>query len=814
MGGPGIGKTMISSFLIGELKDKFGSASNTILAYVFCDNKDEKRNTDIAILRGLLWQILRQKPLLFEHVQSQYEEQKGLTSNFEALWRVLLKILQDPNAGEIYILIDALDECEEKLRWKFNSALVDLLRSPRLQEMRFKIFITSRPENDIRESFFEVEKELQVDSSKINADLSKFIRFKVKDLFDKKMYPPRLQVEIESRLNQQAGGTFLWASLVLEELSKNKIHSKVLERLSDLPSDLNQLYDRILRLIEPDYQDIAKVLLRWLVVAKRPLTIDELAMVGALFTDKSDQDSLPTINELCLYKNSFQCCGSLVYLDPSNNTVNLVHQSVKDYLLGEYLQEHINLSAYSVTQGETHELIFGTCWRVLSSKDLEHGNKVVELNKHGRLNYGYHIMGELAGYPFLDYALRQWLGHLFEAYRSSTIDFKWSRLNLEKAANLRDWCSIEAAEHGHENLALDLVKEGARLEVRDYEGRTPLSWAAENGQAEVVKRFLDAGADVEARATWDFTPLLYAARYGYIDVIKVLLAARANVEARDCEDRTPLLWAARYGYVDVIKLLLAAHANVEAKEYEGGTPLLWAARYGNTEAVEELLNANADVEAGDCKGRTPLSWATDSGQTETLRVLLAARANIEAKDDTSQTALLWAARIGNPKVVKVLIAAHANIDAKDSESQTPISLAARYDHSGAVEELLDAGADVETRDSWDRTPLSWAAEGGWVSTIKVLLEAHANIDAKDKRGRKLIAYAVRNRYRDVAKEAAKVLLAAGAELELIDNEGNSLDLSWVHETMDTSSLARMSDWDKSRRQGMVYTQYIRALCHS
>lgn len=66
-GGPGKGKTMLSLFLAEELEETAISQTKLFLQY-FCDNKDEKRNTAIAILKGLISQLLQLRPKLFDHI--------------------------------------------------------------------------------------------------------------------------------------------------------------------------------------------------------------------------------------------------------------------------------------------------------------------------------------------------------------------------------------------------------------------------------------------------------------------------------------------------------------------------------------------------------------------------------------------------------------------------------------------------------------------------------------------------------------------------------------------------------------------------
>ncbi len=69
---PSIRKTMISSYLVDELKKRAQFTFNITFAYYFCDNKDNKRNIVISIIRGLLLQLLRQRLLLFKYIQEDY----------------------------------------------------------------------------------------------------------------------------------------------------------------------------------------------------------------------------------------------------------------------------------------------------------------------------------------------------------------------------------------------------------------------------------------------------------------------------------------------------------------------------------------------------------------------------------------------------------------------------------------------------------------------------------------------------------------------------------------------------------------------
>jgi hypothetical protein len=107
------------------------------------------------------------------------------------------------------------------------------------------------------------------------------------------------------------------ASLVLEDLRNTMLPSQVRRKLQTLPSDLNKIYDKILSQVDASCVEIAKFVLRLLVVARRPRTVQDLAMIRALGQGEWDENTI---------------CEPLVYLDTNSQTINLVHQSAKDYL--------------------------------------------------------------------------------------------------------------------------------------------------------------------------------------------------------------------------------------------------------------------------------------------------------------------------------------------------------------------------------------------------------------------------------------------------------------------------------------------------
>ncbi|KAK0510326.1 hypothetical protein JMJ35_007720 [Cladonia borealis] len=629
-GAPGIGKTMISSFLVEELARLAERSSQITLAYYFCDDKDVKRKTATDILRGLLLQLLRQRPILFKHIQPDFDMSRdSLFTNFHSLWRIFHGIVKDPEAGEVICLVDALDECEKESRQLFLTEFTKLFDSQQSSKRVVKSIITSRRENDIVESLTAASpaiRNIQVDTGRVNDDLSKFINVKVDELSNRKRYQAKQKDIIKRSLTEKAGGTFLYVSLVLQDLQKAKIFSQVKQKLQGLPLDLNDVYDRILGQIDADCKETAKLVLRWVAVARRPLTVDELAVARALGTEEYEENTMPPKDLLDELKDSFKCCEPLVYVDPENDTVNLVHQSAKDYLLSTYLQGKDGLSQYQIATDWTNFLIFQTCWTYLSLEEFKQGTVIIERCEDHTLRVQKLDKQFLYNHGFLQYASKEWQEHALAASQVLITGYEFRTDNLDKLPTLRDTWLIRAAAEGQEVVVQRLLDNGAELNSKDELGRTPLSYAAENGHEAVVKLLLSYDVAADSQDTrYGQTPLSWAAENGREVVVKLLLSYDVAADSQSKYGRTPLSWAAENGHEAVVKLLLSRDdvaADSQDTRY-GHTPLSRAAENGH-EAVVKLLLSRDDVAADSQDksfGQTPLSWAAENGHEAVVKLL-------------------------------------------------------------------------------------------------------------------------------------------------------------------------------------------------
>jgi ankyrin repeat protein len=121
-----------------------------------------------------------------------------------------------------------------------------------------------------------------------------------------------------------------------------------------------------------------------------------------------------------------------------------------------------------------------------------------------------------------------------------------------------------------------LLQAGAKPNVDDGEGRTPLIMAVANGPSDSVRVLLAYGAEKEVRP-FGSTPLLIAVDRGDQKSAEALLQAGAEVNARTRDEgRTALHLAAMRKDPTLTALLLTNKADVNARDSSGYTPLDYA----------------------------------------------------------------------------------------------------------------------------------------------------------------------------------------------------------------------------------------------
>ena len=129
---------------------------------------------------------------------------------------------------------------------------------------------------------------------------------------------------------------FLWVAFQIDSICSQKTDAAILTALEDLPKDLPDTFNRILRKLQHSNSAdpyFCKRIFYLVVAARRPLTLEELREAVSVEPGKTIWDASKLINEIL--KSLLDSCGSLMTIDEEQLTVHFAHHSVKQHLLSE-----------------------------------------------------------------------------------------------------------------------------------------------------------------------------------------------------------------------------------------------------------------------------------------------------------------------------------------------------------------------------------------------------------------------------------------------------------------------------------------------
>ena len=160
------------------------------------------------------------------------------------------------------------------------------------------------------------------------------------------------------------------------------------------------------------------------------------------------------------------------------------------------------------------------------------------------------------------------------------------------------WPELVDACRGNHNMpddparVMQLLEQGADINVRDYKHKTPLHRAAQAGFVKISELLLMQGADIEATSDKGETPLFDAAFYGRIAQVELLVKHGANLDARNDTGETPVFAAVRGGQAASLQKLYALGASMDVLNTKGKRiqDIVWRSRKKGIEAVRQLLD--------------------------------------------------------------------------------------------------------------------------------------------------------------------------------------------------------------------------------
>lgn len=184
---------------------------------------------------------------------------------------------------------------------------------------------------------------------------------------------------------------------------------------------------------------------------------------------------------------------------------------------------------------------------------------------------------------------------------------------------------LGAAEEGHVEAMSELLDAKANLHFQDNSGFHALYLAAGAENAEKVVKFLLArGAKVNLKNKSGYTPIHNACGCGEKGAIGALLEARADLNIRSNAGSAPIHVAALSNQPDALEALANLKANLDMPAFGGNTPIHEGVMQNNPAIIQKLVDLKADmnIESGPEHGfATPLKMARDRKKKKAAKLL-------------------------------------------------------------------------------------------------------------------------------------------------------------------------------------------------
>lgn len=290
--------------------------------------------------------------------------------------------------------------------------------------------------------------------------------------------------------------------------------------------------------------------------------------------------------------------------------------------------------------------------------------------------------------------------------------------------------------------------------------------------------------------------------------IKFMLEQKGNEINKITHDsRTYIFWAANRGNVELVEYLLSKGARIDLEDSHGSSPMGFAAGGGqaNPKLYEAFFKAGADVKILNRDGANLIMLGIANDKDLALTNYLVSKGlSLQSVDKSGNTVFNYAARTGNTKLLNTLLekgvkytdnamimAAQgtrgttstievyeylANLKIKptatNANGENVLHILSRKpNQQEIISYFISKGVNPAQADNDGNTAfINAAGSSKDTATLSILLGAQKNINNVNKKGISALALAARSN----SSEIVSYLLSKGADVKVVDNEGNNL----------------------------------------
>ena len=725
-GKAGSGKTILSSATIDHLLDEVRIRSHTL--YYYFDFQDRQKQSLQNLLKSIVVQLSNGIKTPAKVLETLYKSHSrgSTTPSIQELTEAVRGILD--HSPDIFLVIDALDECEER-----KSLLEFFGKIRSWSQAKLHVFATSRRETDIDDSLSVVATHrITLEESVVDADILTYVNEQLQHDSRLSRWPGDMRRDIKSALLEGANGMFRWVECQLDAVRECMKPAQLRRTLKSLPKTLDDTYARILGKIGEDYVEDVQRALCCLTCSFYPLAIEELAETVAI-TSQGDR-YYDRENRLLDPRHIVKLCSGLVATTKSRRItlmgnaqipieeVRLAHFSVKEYLVSDRITSSQTPMFY-IEERLTHELLAQLSIRYLM---YCHQDGICERSDFSHFVWDYEATFR-DNAAFAPYAASFWSQHLRAAQLESQTALYQDCLEMFLNPSLltdlirlrRPWFRIEEVTIMRHCGYLKTWNGNHQYNL-SFKSVPPLHYASLLGLDHLVSMLLDKGEDLNS-STSEGTCLVAAVSGDHQSVVKLLLANGADVNAivpqtfednRDYYSRTAIHEAVANRNEAITKLLLAAGADVNIGRWpsdklghgnddDSNTPLQAAVYKEDRKFTRLLLDAGADPNSSAGYHGTALEYlaSTSHGDTDIMEMLLNAGADPSLTAGWKWSPLFTSIVRHNLSCAELLIERGADVWSLDSRVVDVIKIKPEYSIAPLLKFVSQIRPDLNTE--WD-----------------------------------------------------------------------------------------------------------------
>ena len=362
-----------------------------------------------------------------------------------------------------------------------------------------------------------------------------------------------------------------------------------------------------------------------------------------------------------------------------------------------------------------------------------------------------------------------------------------------------------------------LTHVGNGIEKKTHDSRTYIFWAAYKGNIEIMKRLIEKGAKINLRDSHGNTPVTFAAatgqkntevyelfeKYGVIlgdevnkngvnslllispylkteNELNYFISKGFDIKSRDPKGNNIFNYAVKSGNISFLKLLLKKGISPNIINNEGGNAVLYASKglrnfQNPIETYKYLKSLGIGINVIGDNGQNPLhTIAKRNNDIDIFSFFIKEGVDINLQDNEGVSPFMNAANSNDLRIVEFLINHVKNINIKNKNGQSALSMAINNNSSKVIDFLLSKGCDIHLKDTNENTLAYYLVntfkkndEISFEEKLKILIKRGLLMNQKQNGGNSLIHIAARKNSIDLLKR----LLPYGIDINAKNNDG-------------------------------------------